>query len=106
MNTDILQLHWEEMKGDLKQWWGKLTDNDLSFIDGRVNKLVECLQERYSWTKEQATQEVNRCLNELHRNFNPSQEGEEEPLFEDEQEYKYDPTTSDSDDEEDLQSHF
>ncbi len=34
MNKEILQGKWREMKGKVKEQWGKLTDDDLDKIDG------------------------------------------------------------------------
>ena len=60
MNKDTLSGNWKKAKGDLKQWWGKLTDNDILYVDGKVDKLLGILQERYGWTREQAEKEVNQ----------------------------------------------
>ena len=29
MNQDIFEGKWKEMRGQVKEWWGKLTDDDL-----------------------------------------------------------------------------
>src|SRR5262249_9266519 len=34
MNRDTLAGKWKQMRGQVKQWWGKLTDDDLDRIDG------------------------------------------------------------------------
>ena len=60
MNADILKGKWGQMKGDVKQWWGKLTDDDLTYIEGSWEKLVGRLQEHYGYTREQAEAEVDR----------------------------------------------
>lgn len=57
MNKDILEGKWTQVKGNLKTWWGKLTDNDVEEIDGKFDKLVGKLQERYGHTREQAEKE-------------------------------------------------
>ena len=40
MNPDILAGKWKQMRGQVKQWWGKLTDDDLDRIDGAMDKLA------------------------------------------------------------------
>ena len=35
MNWDVIKGKWKEMKGQIKQKWGKLTDDDLQVIDGK-----------------------------------------------------------------------
>lgn len=65
--NDILQGNWKQMKGQVKEWWGDLTDDDLTKIDGKRDKLVGTLQERYGYTKERADQEVTRRFDEYER---------------------------------------
>ncbi len=60
MNRDIAEGKWKEMRGHVKEWWGKLTDDDLDQISGQRDKLVGKLQERYGYNKQQAEQEVDR----------------------------------------------
>jgi uncharacterized protein YjbJ (UPF0337 family) len=52
------------MRGELKTWWGKLTDDDVDRIGGQKDKLIGLLQERYGYSREQAEQEVERRLQE------------------------------------------
>ena len=59
MNKDIILGDWKKAKGNIKQWWAKLTDNDILLIDGKVDKLLGILQERYGWSKEQAMKEID-----------------------------------------------
>jgi len=62
MNDDILKGKWNQMKGSVKQWWGKLTDDDIQRIDGSYDRLVGKVQERYGYTREQAEKECKeRC---------------------------------------------
>ena len=67
MNSDILSGMWKQLRGQAKQTWGKLTDDDLDQIDGQRDKLVGKLQERYGYTKMQADAELDRFLNESNR---------------------------------------
>jgi uncharacterized protein YjbJ (UPF0337 family) len=67
MNEDILKGNWKQMKGNVKQWWGNLTDDDLQRIEGKRDELVGRLQERYGWTKEEAHAEVDRRLKDFDR---------------------------------------
>jgi uncharacterized protein YjbJ (UPF0337 family) len=32
MNKDIFEAKWKEMRGQIKEWWGKLTDDDIVHI--------------------------------------------------------------------------
>jgi uncharacterized protein YjbJ (UPF0337 family) len=58
MNTDQIQGNWKQLKGKIKEQWGKLTDDDLTAINGRKDQLLGKLQERYGYTKEQAEREL------------------------------------------------
>lgn len=40
--------NWNQFKGALKQKWGKLTDDDLTYMEGKRDRVVGKLQERYS----------------------------------------------------------
>ena len=64
MNQDILAGKWKQMRGEVKTWWGNLTDDDFERIGGQKDKLVGLIQERYGYTREQAEQEVERRLQE------------------------------------------
>ncbi len=58
MNPDRLEAEfkakWTQLQGGIQEHWGKLTDDDLTVIEGDSRKLVEKLQERYGMTQEEA----------------------------------------------------
>ena len=60
MNKNILEGKWKQMRGEAKAWWGKLTDNDLDRIAGKFEVLVGLLQEKYGYTRQQATDEIDK----------------------------------------------
>ena len=62
MNSDILKGKWNQLKGNVKQQWGNLTDNDVARIEGNYDGFVGVLQERYGYTRERAEREVNDYL--------------------------------------------
>ena len=47
MNAEQLKGQWRQFKGDLKQQWGKFTDDDLQQIAGNYETFVGKVQERY-----------------------------------------------------------
>jgi uncharacterized protein YjbJ (UPF0337 family) len=67
MNTDILKGKWKQIQGEAKKWWGDLTDDELTRVDGEQDKLVGLLQERYGYSKEKAEAEIDRRLIEYER---------------------------------------
>ncbi len=62
MNSDQLEGKWKQLKGSVKQQWGKLTDDDLTFINGRSEELVGKVQERYGIARDEAQKRVNEFL--------------------------------------------
>lgn len=60
MNKDVLQGKWKEMKGKVKEQWGKLTDDDLDRIDGKSEQLLGLLQQRYGYARDKAEEEYKR----------------------------------------------
>lgn len=62
MNEDILRGKWLKMRGQVKEWWGLLTDDDLDRIDGNVDQLAGALQERYGYAREEAEREIEQRL--------------------------------------------
>src|SRR6202045_4704358 len=57
MDWDEIERNWAELKGEVKQHWSKLTDEDVEFVKGKYAELLGLLQERYGHAKEQAEQE-------------------------------------------------
>jgi uncharacterized protein YjbJ (UPF0337 family) len=62
MDKEILQGKRRELKGFIKEQWGKLTDDDLDRIEGQAERLVGLLQQRYGYAKEKAWQEYRRVM--------------------------------------------
>jgi uncharacterized protein YjbJ (UPF0337 family) len=68
VNKDIFEGKWKEMRGQVKEWWGKLTDDDLERAGGKADQLIGLLQQKYGYTRERAEQEFNRRLAEVKEN--------------------------------------
>ncbi len=58
MNKDIFEGKWEELKGKMKQAWGKLTDDDWTVIEGNHQELFGRLQKHYGYTKDEAEKAI------------------------------------------------
>jgi uncharacterized protein YjbJ (UPF0337 family) len=52
------------MRGTLRSWWGKLTDEDWERIGGQKDRLIGMLQEKYGYAKDMALREVDRRFQE------------------------------------------
>jgi uncharacterized protein YjbJ (UPF0337 family) len=62
MNWDQVEGKWKQYKGQAKEKWGKLTDDDLDVIDGKRQQIVGKIQERYGISKEAAEQQADEFV--------------------------------------------
>jgi uncharacterized protein YjbJ (UPF0337 family) len=62
MNSDQWQGKWKQVKGSIKERWGKLTDDDLDVIAGQRDQLAGRIQERYGIAKDEARRQVNEWM--------------------------------------------
>ncbi|RIE08529.1 CsbD family protein [Candidatus Cryosericum hinesii] len=60
--NDILLGKWHELKGHVREQWGKLTDDDLTQLSGKTEELAGVLQQRYGYDKAKAETEINDWL--------------------------------------------
>lgn len=58
MNKLTLKGSWNEAKGKLKQKYGELTDDDLTFAEGKEDELLGRLQKRLGKTKDEIRKEL------------------------------------------------
>ena len=65
MNWDIIEGKWDQLKGSVKQKWGDLTDDDLSYMAGSRDKVMGRMQERYGWTKDEAEKNVDQFFRDM-----------------------------------------
>jgi uncharacterized protein YjbJ (UPF0337 family) len=59
MNWTQIEGKWDQLKGDAKAQWGKLTDDDLTYVRGERDKLVGKLVERYGMIDDKAQKDVD-----------------------------------------------
>ena len=65
MNWDVLKGKWDQFAGQFRSKWGKLTDDDLTTIEGQRDQLAGNLQEKYWYAKEQAERELDEFARDL-----------------------------------------
>ena len=58
MNWDRIEGNWKQIRGKVREQWGKLTDDHLEQIKGNRDQLVGKIQEAYGYGRDQAEQEV------------------------------------------------
>ncbi|MFB0946340.1 MAG: hypothetical protein ACI9V1_000548 [Spirosomataceae bacterium] len=49
---DKIKGNWNQMKGEIQQKWGDLTDDDLDYAEGKETELLGRIQEKTGETKE------------------------------------------------------
>lgn len=64
MNRDEFQGKFREIRGIIKEKWGKLTDDEINQVNGNFDQLLGKLQQRYGYNRERAEEEL--------RNWNPA----------------------------------
>lgn len=65
MNRDVFEGKWKEFVGQIKEWWGKLTDDELEEANGKAEQIIGLLQQKYGYTRERAEDEFDRRLQEV-----------------------------------------
>jgi uncharacterized protein YjbJ (UPF0337 family) len=64
MTTDTFEGQWRQMRGELRSWWGRISDSDFEKVAGKKDRLIGMLQEKYGYTREAAQQEMERRFKE------------------------------------------
>jgi uncharacterized protein YjbJ (UPF0337 family) len=62
MNEDTFKGQWMQLKGKIREQWGKLTDDDVDQIQGRSEQLIGKLQNRYGIAREEAQRQFDAWM--------------------------------------------
>lgn len=60
MNNDILEGNWKQLKGKVRENWGKLTDDEVDEIAGKKENFVGKIQEKYGMKRDEAEKEWDK----------------------------------------------
>ncbi|VWX63853.1 putative stress response protein [Burkholderiales bacterium 8X] len=60
MNKDTIEGNWKQLKGKLKEQWGKLTDDDFDVVAGKRDQLLGRIQERHGISRDEAEKQVSQ----------------------------------------------
>jgi uncharacterized protein YjbJ (UPF0337 family) len=66
MNWDRIEGNWKQIKGQVHQKWGKLTNDDLEVIQGKRTELSGRLQQRYGLAKDEAERQIEDWIKTMH----------------------------------------
>lgn len=58
MNENISKGNFRQLRGKIKEQWGKLTDDEIDEMEGKADILAGKLQERYGWEREEAERQA------------------------------------------------
>jgi len=64
INVQNLQGRWNELKGEVKKRWAHLTDDDLKWTDGNIDKLIGRIQERTGESRDVIEKYLNHLTQE------------------------------------------
>ena len=53
-----MQGNWKQLQGKIRERWGKLTDDDLTVINGRRDQFLGRVQERYGIARDEAEKQL------------------------------------------------
>jgi uncharacterized protein YjbJ (UPF0337 family) len=59
MNWDRVEGNWKQLKGKVREKWGKLTDDHLDAINGRRDMLAGKIQEAYGIGKDEVERQIS-----------------------------------------------
>ncbi len=65
MEKEYFKGQWNQLKGNVKKTYGKITDDELLKSEGDYDKVVGLIQEKYGM----AVSEVKEKVNDLIKNF-------------------------------------
>jgi uncharacterized protein YjbJ (UPF0337 family) len=64
MNEDRLKGQWIQLKGKVREKWGKLTNDDIDQIEGRAQQLIGRIQERYGIQRDEAKRQFDAWMSD------------------------------------------
>lgn len=65
-NKDQIEGNWKQIKGGIRNVWGKVTDDELEQAKGNMTKLFGIIQEKHGDNKE----EIQKKFSQLEESFN------------------------------------
>jgi uncharacterized protein YjbJ (UPF0337 family) len=59
MNWDRVEGNWKQLRGKVREQWGKLTNDHIDAINGRRDMLAGKIQEAYGVGKDEAERQIS-----------------------------------------------
>jgi uncharacterized protein YjbJ (UPF0337 family) len=58
MKIEQIESKWDELKGQVREKWNKITKDDIEGMHSQKDQLIKKLRERYQYTADQAEREL------------------------------------------------
>jgi uncharacterized protein YjbJ (UPF0337 family) len=75
MNWTEIEGRWTEFRGQVKSKWAKLSDDDVTKLEGKRDRLIGSIQSRYGIAREQAERQIEEWVARLE----PSRHASDDP---------------------------
>lgn len=62
LNENIIKGKWNELKGQIRQVWGNLTDDEVDTAHGDLNKFYGSIQQKYGQSQEEVRHKLNNLV--------------------------------------------
>jgi uncharacterized protein YjbJ (UPF0337 family) len=62
MDQQTISGKWQEIKGEIRTQWAKLTDDDLEKAKGNVESIAGLIQQKYGHAKEATKEKLNELM--------------------------------------------
>jgi uncharacterized protein YjbJ (UPF0337 family) len=59
MNWDTMKGDWKQFKGKIREKWGEFTDDELDRVQGRREQFEGLLQHKFGVAKEEAKRQID-----------------------------------------------
>ena len=60
MNWDTMKGDWKQFSGKVREWWGDLTDDELEEAKGRRDQFEGVLQKKYGIARDEAKRQIDQ----------------------------------------------
>ena len=68
MNNSIIKANWEQIKGKLKQQYADLTNDDLTYIEGKEDEMLGRIKEKLNLEDGQVIELIKKLEEEFEEN--------------------------------------
>ena len=65
MNKDIFERRWKQVRGEIRGWWAKFTEDDLDKVAGQFEVFLVLLREKYGYYRARAVTEIDQHVGEF-----------------------------------------